>query len=158
MPPRCDALTGITFNRKLREHIDVKGNSKKEREGIESGEVGGWKRLLLGVAFAAFGVGRPSGDLLDVTDPAFATYALATSLGPISGLTPFALNLFTSLASSLGAITMPTSGPVTFQATTGAAPPPVASTPVPTLSEYGLLLLVLLTGTVAMLPLRSRLR
>ena len=34
MPPRCDALTGITFNRKLREHIDVKGNSKKEREGI----------------------------------------------------------------------------------------------------------------------------
>jgi len=207
------------------------------REGIGSGEVGGWKRLLLGVAFAAFGVsalaapitytisgtgtgtvgatpftsaaytisvvgdttaitggptysnvvtgtmtiagigtatisepirvfnnqtntafgvGRPSADLLDVVDPAFATYALATSLGPISGLTPFALNQFTSLASSLGAITMPTSGPVTFQATTGAAPPPVASTPVPTLSEYGLLLLVLLTGTVAMLRLRSR--
>jgi hypothetical protein len=107
---------------------------------------------------SAFGFGRPGGDLLDVSDPAFATYALATSLGPIPGLTPFALNQFSLLASSLGAITMPTSGPVTFQATTGAAPPPAVSTPVPTLSEYGLLLLVLLTGTMAMLRLRSRRR
>jgi hypothetical protein len=106
---------------------------------------------------AAFGVGRPGSDLLDVTNPAFATYALATNLGPIPGLTPFALNQFTTLASSLGAITMPTSGPVTFQATTSAVPP-AASTPVPTLSEYGLLLLALLTGGVAALRLRSRSR
>lgn len=105
---------------------------------------------------SAFGVGRPGSDLLDVNDAAFATYALATSLGPIPGLVPFALNQFNLLASSLGAITMPTSGPVTFQATTGAAPPPAASTPVPTLSEYGLLLLALLTGGMAALRLRSR--
>lgn len=106
----------------------------------------------------AFGVGRPSADLLDVFDPVFATYALATNLGPIAGLTPQTLGQFTNLASTLGAITMPTSGPVTMQATTSAVPPPVASTPVPTLSEYGLLLLALLTGGMAALRLRSRTR
>jgi hypothetical protein len=108
---------------------------------------------------STFGFGRPGSDLLDLNDAAFATYALATNLGPIPGLTALSLNQFVSLASTLGSITMPTSGPVTFQVTTGAPPPPpppAAGIPVPTLGEYGLLLLALLTGTVAALRLRSR--
>src|ERR1700730_2154251 len=64
------------------------------------------------------------GDLLDVTNLAFATYRLATSLGPISGLTPFALNQFTALASTLGAITISSSGPVTFSAAAAVTPVP----------------------------------
>jgi len=98
-------------------------------------------------------------DLLDVANPAFATYALGTNLGPISGLTATALSQFTGVNSTLGQISMPSSGPVTFQATIGGAPPPqVVVTPVPTLSHYGLILLALVTGGMAALRLRSRRR
>jgi hypothetical protein len=63
------------------------------------------------------GIGRNGpGNLLDVGNAAFATYALATSLGPISGLNASSLNQFTNLASTLGPITLSSSGPVTFQA------------------------------------------
>ena len=55
---------------------------------------------------STFGFGRPGSDLLDLNDPAFATYALATNLGPISGLAAISLNQFVSLASTLGPITM----------------------------------------------------
>jgi hypothetical protein len=69
---------------------------------------------------SGLGIGRDGpGDLLDVHDAAFATYALATSLGPISGLTATALNQFTDLASTRGPITLSSSGPVTFQASPG---------------------------------------
>jgi len=57
--------------------------------------------------------------LLDVGNAAFATYALATSLGPISGLNASSLHQFTDLASTLGPITLSSSGPVTFQASLG---------------------------------------
>jgi hypothetical protein len=69
--------------------------------------------------FSALGFARTGADLLNVADPAFGTYSLTANLGPISGLTPFALSQFTALASTLGPITMPSSGPVTFQATVG---------------------------------------
>ncbi len=98
-------------------------------------------------------------DQLDVANAAFSSYALATNIGPISGLTATALNQFSGLGSTLGPITMPSSGPVTFQAAIGGAPPPpVAATGIPTLGQYGLLLLALLTGALAALRLRSRRR
>jgi len=58
-------------------------------------------------------------DLLDCDNEAFATYELATPLGPITGLTAHTLNQFTNLASTLGPITLSSSGPVTFQAVLG---------------------------------------
>ena len=46
--------------------------------------------------FPALGFERAvnSADLLDLSDPAFATYDLATSIGPIFVATPFAVNQF----------------------------------------------------------------
>jgi len=70
---------------------------------------------MQGLGFTRGGMG---GDLLDVTDATFATYGLATPLGPIGGLTPLALSQFKNLASTLGPITLSHSNPVTFQALT----------------------------------------
>jgi len=70
------------------------------------------------VPCAAF-AGEGGYSLLRVNNTAFATYALATALGPIEGLTPHALNQFTDLASTLGPITLSSSGSVTFQAVLG---------------------------------------
>lgn len=109
-----------------------------------------------GSSAVGFQLSPGGNDQLDVSNAAFATYALATNLGPISGLVPFALNQFVALGSTLGPITMPSSSTVTFQAGGGSGPP-AAVVPVPTLSEYGLLLLALLTGSMAALRLRSRL-
>jgi exosortase sorting signal-containing protein len=95
-------------------------------------------------------------DQMDGVDPAFATYLLTTAIGPISGISPFALNQFVALGSTLGAITLSASGPFTFQATLGAAPPPPVATtiPVPMLSEFGVILLALLIASLAALRLR----
>jgi len=59
-------------------------------------------------------------DVLDLDDAAFATYDLATPLGPISGLHAAALAQFKNVASTLGPITLSSSGPVTFQASLAA--------------------------------------
>jgi hypothetical protein len=53
---------------------------------------------------------------LGTGDTAFASYALATSLGPIVGLAPRSIKQFADLASTLGPITLSDSGLVTFQA------------------------------------------
>jgi hypothetical protein len=66
---------------------------------------------------ASLGFARGTGyTLLHVNNTAFATYALATPLGPISGLGAASLNQFTNLASTLGPITLSSSEAVTFQA------------------------------------------
>lgn len=97
-------------------------------------------------------------DLIDGTNAAFATYDLASNIGPISGLTATALGQFTNLGSTLGPITMPSSSTFTFQATVGGAPPPPPPTTatIPTLSENALLLLVLVTAALGAILLRRR--
>jgi len=76
--------------------------------------------IFNGQQASRLGIGRDGpGNLLDVGNAAFATYALATSLGPISGLNASSLHQFTNLASTLGPITLSSSGPVTFQASLG---------------------------------------
>jgi hypothetical protein len=99
-------------------------------------------------------------DQEDGTNAAFATYALSTNIGPISGLVATALGQFVNLPSSLGPITLSASNPFTFQAALGGAPPPPppVATSVPTLSEYSLLLLALLMALFAGLRLSRQRR
>jgi len=59
---------------------------------------------------------------LGFENSAFDTYALAASLGPISGLGPSSINQFTNLASNLGPITLSSSSSVTFEAVLGNPP------------------------------------
>jgi IPTL-CTERM motif len=87
----------------------------------------------------------PIGDYLDVTNPLAATYGLVTSLGPSTGVQAFA----GSVNTTSGILTF-TSVPLTFQATLS------ANAPVPTLSQWALLLLVLALATVAAIFLRRR--
>jgi len=105
---------------------------------------------------SAVGFQRGGGlDLMDVSGPAFAGYNLATSLGPISGLTPFAVSQFTSLASTQGPITFTSASNVTFQAVVGAAPPVVVAN-IPALDPLVLALLALALGTLGFAALRRR--
>jgi hypothetical protein len=87
----------------------------------------------------------PIGDYLDVTNPLAASYGLVTSIGPTSGVQAFAGGVNTTA----GILTF-TSVPLTFQAALATA------TPLPTLSQWGLLLLALALGAVAAFFLRRR--
>ena len=60
--------------------------------------------------------------LYSFNNPAFKTYALATSLGPFSDLGPHSINQFTNLASNLGPIALLSSSPVIFEAMLGNPP------------------------------------
>ena len=105
----------------------------------------------------AVGFQRTAGlDLMDVSGAPFAGYQLATSLGPISGLTPFAVNQFNNLNSNQGPITFTDASNVTFQAVVGAAPPPVVVAQIPTLGAFALVLLALTLGTLGFAALRRR--
>src|SRR5260221_4717722 len=78
-------------------------------------------------------------DWLDVDDPAAAAYALVTSIGPSTGVN----DLRGPVATTAGSLQF-TSSPLTFQATLGAAPPPVSAAGIPSVSEWGLALLALM--------------
>ena len=70
----------------------------------------------------------PSGiDLMDFDHPAFATYDLTTSLGPLLVGIPFALDEFDAVSTTLGDVTFDAAEGVTFTATAqaiGAVPEP----------------------------------
>jgi hypothetical protein len=87
----------------------------------------------------------PTATWLANTDPLAATYALATSIGPATGLQQSG----GSIATTSGTLTI-VRVPLTFQAT--------LSTPVPTVSEWGLALLALMLGAAGFLVFRRRYR
>lgn len=92
-------------------------------------------------------------DWLDVDDPAAGTYGLVTSIGPSTG----AVDVRSGVATTAGTLQF-TSPPLTFQATLGSGPPPppASSTPIPTVSEWGLALLALMLAGAGPLVLRKR--
>jgi hypothetical protein len=69
------------------------------------------------------GVEAPTGDILDTGNPAFATYALSTSIGPVSG--PPLGNPGFPFSTSVGDFVIASfSSDATFSATTTAVPEP----------------------------------
>lgn len=111
---------------------------------------------------AAFYRVSNGGDLLTMVNPAFQTFALATALGPLTDLTASNLGQFTNLQTSLGAMALPSSGTVTFQATLGPCPSlvgppsPTAAAPVPATQPAALALIALLTSIAGIAALRRR--
>jgi hypothetical protein len=98
------------------------------------------------LGFSRVGIDGP--DLMDFADPAFATYGLTTSLGPLLVGDPFFLD-FSDVPTSLGNVTFDVDGvtDVTFTATAGGA----GAVPEPST-------LLLLGAGVAALGLRPRRR
>jgi len=78
------------------------------------------------VNHAAQGAGFSSSvhfDLLDLLNPAFATWDLISPIGPIFYATPFPVNQFHNVATNLGLLTFDSYQDVTFSAVTAAAVP-----------------------------------
>jgi hypothetical protein len=71
----------------------------------------------LGVAGFSGG-GCNGSDYLDLSDPAFQTYDLSTSIGPIFVASPFAVGQFHDVRTSGGILTMDSARDVTFNAVT----------------------------------------
>ncbi len=77
------------------------------------------------LSFAGFQRSGFGGDILETSNSAFATYALATSLAPVSG-TGFTNGVSTSFSTSAGALIISlVTGNATFSASTGINPVPL---------------------------------
>lgn len=76
------------------------------------------------VQIAGFVDETSGNDILDITNAAFAAYALTTSIGPITGTSTIIPNL--AFPTTGGPFVLTTAGPATFTVTTTAPPPPVS--------------------------------
>ena len=71
------------------------------------------------VSVLGFAGGNCTMDYLDIRNPAFATYALATSIGPIFDPNPFAVGQFHEVQTTGGILNMSSARDVTFNAFAG---------------------------------------
>ena len=71
------------------------------------------------VSVLGFAGGNCTIDYLDIRNPAFATYALATSIGPIFDPSPFAVGQFQNVQTTGGVLNMSSARDVTFNALAG---------------------------------------
>ncbi len=80
------------------------------------------------VGFSRFTGSTTTSDLLDLSNAAFAGYNLQSSFAPVFDPTPFAVNQFANLSTSLGSLSFSSAQDVTFEASTELAPVPEPST------------------------------
>jgi hypothetical protein len=119
--------------------------------GVGTGTFTTGKRVFDNQGVSVLGLNNlVAADLINLSDPAFATYDLTTPLGPILDPSPFYAQ-FDGITSSMGDITFTAMSNVTFVA--AADPIPVAE-PIPATTPGTLAFLALVCAAVAAFVLR----